>query len=290
MKVDWSKVYWLVLGFLFVASPAALGQTRTYPMTMTWTDNSNNEDGFILYLRATGQTTYTEVGRTAANTNTFVYTATGIEGTAFCFAVSAYNVAGESTKSAEGCGAIPVTVPVALTNLTGSITTAKLVTLNWLDASDNEQGFKVYRNGVEVATLPASPGLGAAKTYTETVTGAAGTVYTYEVAPFNSAGMAAKSNTVTLTVVGQPIPVAPTGLGVVVGQRTAALKWNDLPSEIGYQVMRNGYIVGETDANLATFQDTGLTPNRWYIWSVRALYPGGIASTFSATVMKKTLK
>ncbi len=55
------KTAWLV-GLMLLAAAPAFGQTRTYPMTMTWTDNSNNEDGFILYLRATGQTTYTEVG------------------------------------------------------------------------------------------------------------------------------------------------------------------------------------------------------------------------------------
>jgi hypothetical protein len=281
----------LLAGALLLAllmTSMAFGQTRTYPMTMTWQDNSNNEDGFIVYMKnAAGA--YAEVGRTTAGINTFTYSATGIEGTTICFAVSAYNTGGESTKSADGCGAIPVTIPVAVTALNGTITPLKLVSLNWIDGADNEQGTKVYRNGVEVATVPPSTGVGGVRTYTEAVTGAPGTVYTYEVAPFNSAGIAAKSSVLTLTV---PFtaPAAPGAPNVTVGQRTAQLDWKDLPAEIGYQVLRNGVVIGETDQNVATYFDKGLEPNRWQSWAIRALYVGGLASSWSPSTTKKTLK
>ncbi len=177
-----------------------------------------------------------------------------------------------------------------MTALNGGITATKVVTLSWLDPSDNEQGFKVYRNGVEVATLPASPGLGSVRSYTESVPGASGTVYRYEVAPFNGAGIAAKSNTVTLTVPGAPVPPAPSGLSVVVGQRTAALGWRDSPSEIGFQIQRDGVVVGETNQDQVVFQDNKLQHNHTYTWAVRGIYPGGVTSAWSASVRKKTLR
>jgi len=59
------------------------------------------------------------------------------------------------------------------------------VTLTWTDRSTNETGFRVYRNGVAVAQVPANT-----TTYTDVFTGSATVTYTYRIGAFNAAGEA----------------------------------------------------------------------------------------------------
>ncbi len=80
---------WGVL-FLFVAVPA-------WGTTLTWTDNSNNEDQFIVYIGH--PTPNVEVGRVGANVTTFIHT--GV--TEGCYHVTAINAGGESIPSNMDC-------------------------------------------------------------------------------------------------------------------------------------------------------------------------------------------
>jgi hypothetical protein len=55
------------------------------------------------------------------------------------------------------------------------------VTLSWTDVADNEDGYRIYRDGNKVADLAAD-----STSYTETVPGSG--TYTYKIAAFNAAG------------------------------------------------------------------------------------------------------
>ena len=66
-------------------------------MILSWTDNSNNEDGFRIY-RSTDDVNYAEIGTTAANINTYA-DVTGAASTLYYYRVTAYNSAGSSTFS-----------------------------------------------------------------------------------------------------------------------------------------------------------------------------------------------
>jgi len=66
-------------------------------MILSWTDNSNNEDGFRIY-RSTDDVNYSEIGTTAANINTYT-DSTGVASTLYYYRVTAYNSAGSSTFS-----------------------------------------------------------------------------------------------------------------------------------------------------------------------------------------------
>ncbi len=57
------------------------------------------------------------------------------------------------------------------------------VDLTWSDRADNETGYHVYRDGTQIADLPAN-----STSYTDTTSIAAGAVLTYQVAAYNSAG------------------------------------------------------------------------------------------------------
>lgn len=91
----------------------------------------------------------------------------------------------------------PVTIPAKPLNLTGTAGSTS-VYLNWLDGSDNEEGFRLERsvNGspfVEVAHVGMN-----SRSYTDTALNIS-TRYSYRLLSYNSAGNSEYSNTVTLT-------------------------------------------------------------------------------------------
>jgi hypothetical protein len=66
--------------------------------------------------------------------------------------------------------------------LAGELTTD----LTWSDRSDNEQGYRISRNGNLIATLPAN-----ANSFTETINININDTFTYSVTAFNAAGTSA---------------------------------------------------------------------------------------------------
>jgi hypothetical protein len=63
--------------------------------------------------------------------------------------------------------------------LAGQMTTD----LTWTDRADNEQGYRVFRNGTLIATLPAN-----ATSFSETISININDTFTYSVGSFNTAG------------------------------------------------------------------------------------------------------
>ena len=87
----------------------------TQNINLSWVDNSNNEDGFaVLLKKADG--TYQEIGRVAPNVITYATSVVGAVGSNWCFAVLAFNKAGNSARSNDGCAAVqppPEVIPTA---------------------------------------------------------------------------------------------------------------------------------------------------------------------------------
>jgi PKD repeat protein len=91
------------------------------------------------------------------------------------------------------------TLPAAPSNLSASVGSGRVVTLNWSDNASNETGFYVER-AVKAKNLQfsriATVGAGV-KTYTRTETA---DTWVYRVQAFNGVGTSAYSNTVTIRV------------------------------------------------------------------------------------------
>jgi hypothetical protein len=91
--------------FVTVTKPAApsnltvvaLKKTNDKKVLLSWTDNSNNEDGFIV-MRSTDGTNYTAIDSTMANATSFTDTAL-VPNTKYYYKVSAWNNAGASAPS-----------------------------------------------------------------------------------------------------------------------------------------------------------------------------------------------
>src|SRR5215470_4266565 len=76
-------------------------------LSLSWTDNSTNEDGFSIE-RKTGVTgSYGAVGSVGTNVTSYIDT-TLSDNTTYCYRVQAFNSAGISNYSNEACGTTPV--------------------------------------------------------------------------------------------------------------------------------------------------------------------------------------
>jgi PKD repeat protein len=84
-------------------APGSLQATAksTTEITLTWQDNSDNEDGFLIERRR-GSGSWREIDRVGRNTTR--YTDSGLEpSTRYCYRLTAFNYAGKSGPSNEAC-------------------------------------------------------------------------------------------------------------------------------------------------------------------------------------------
>lgn len=122
-------------------------------LTLSWTDNSNNETGFYIYRASSQYGTYIQIATTASAS----YTNSGLSAsTTYWYKVAAYNSAGTSAQTIAISGttqAPSVTIPAAPTYPTVSNITSDRATLSWTDNSNDESGFEIGDcNGLVSAT------------------------------------------------------------------------------------------------------------------------------------------
>ena len=163
-------------------------------INVSWTDNANNEDGFLLE-RSTDGTTFVRLASLGANVTS--YSNGGLTaGTTYHYRVRAQNAGGYSVYSntASATPQAATTPPAAPTGLTAASVSQTQINLSWTDNSANEDGFIVEisldgvswtekgRVGPNVTTF-ASGGLNKR------------TFYHHRVRSFNAAGVSAPTNT-----------------------------------------------------------------------------------------------
>jgi len=130
-------------------------------------------------------------------------------GTTYYYEVAAFNAVGESASSNVANATTdppPLTVPATPTTLQATAASGA-INLAWIDASSNEEGFRVYRGATSatVTTLVATLGAGATGYLNYGLV--AGTNYYYAVTAFNAAGESPASNVASGTPLLGPISV-----------------------------------------------------------------------------------
>jgi len=94
--------YAILIFFLLVPNPASQSQASAGELQLVWTDNSNNEDGFKIE-RKTGTTgAYAEVAVLGPNVTSHIDFGL-VDGVAYCYRLRAFNSAGNSTYTPDGC-------------------------------------------------------------------------------------------------------------------------------------------------------------------------------------------
>jgi hypothetical protein len=136
-----------------LSSPAAITAAQ---LTLSWSDNSTNEDGFRIERRMGTTGTYAEIATLGVNAAS--YTDVNLaNGTNYCYRVRAYNALGVSGYSNEQCATTSVAASYALTvaknGTGGGVVTATGINCG-TDCSE------LYASGTSV-TLTAIPAGGS---------------------------------------------------------------------------------------------------------------------------------
>ncbi len=253
--------------------------------TITWTDNSDNEAGFLIERSIDG-TTFTTAGTVAPNVTTFSDTGL-LEGTTYYYRVSAIGAAGNNSAGSTDAGggqivpaaglATVTTLAAAATDLAAVAASDTEISLSWTDHSNNEQGYTVSRASADGSAWVTVATLGAhADSYTDTAL-TEGTAYTYEVSTFNAAGVTPAVGSASAYT----LPAAPSTVSATPTSTTAVtITWqNNSQAVTGFVVQRS--TDGVTYTTLATpgasarmYSDTGLTEATAFYYRVLATGPG----------------
>jgi len=109
-KQKFLRCFILIFFFVLIAlswqSQASAGQLQ-----LTWTDNSNNENGFKIERKLGTTGTFGQIATVGVNVTT--YTDTNLtDGATYCYRLAAFNSAGTSAYSAEGCATVKSTLSI----------------------------------------------------------------------------------------------------------------------------------------------------------------------------------
>ncbi len=201
------------------SAPTSLTSTSitATSVTLSWSDNSNNETGFIIE-RQNSDGTWSQVGSTASNVTTF--SNSGLtSGTTYAYRVRAENASGPSAFSNTYSLTTTLTVPTAASALGAIALGATSVKLSWTDNAGNESGYRIERQtGSGAWTQIDSVGTNITLYVDYSVV--ASTSYNYRVIAYNAAGPSGASNVASVTTpsaqtyqsadIGNPVPAGST--------------------------------------------------------------------------------
>ncbi|WP_168204181.1 c-type cytochrome [Aliikangiella coralliicola] len=166
-------------------------------ITITWKDQSDNEDGFTIY-RSVDSGNYEKLLNLTADSQSYIDDNVALNHS-YQYQIMAYNSFGDAAKVLSNLVELKQenTPPSPPSSLVGAFN-INLVSLSWNDNSDNEDTFELYRKtGSGSWSLLIS--LGANTTQYNDTAIAAGNNYSYKVSSKNSLGESASSNEITIT-------------------------------------------------------------------------------------------
>lgn len=203
------------------AAPSEVNAVPSYSTAigLSWTDNSNNENGFRVEFSLDAGTSWQSIGwDLPAGTTTFQHWGRTPD-QSVCYRVTAFNSFGSSPASSADCTAPPIAPePLSATGVPGPA-----IDLSWLDRSSVEDGYEVRRAGSDgqwstVAALPA----GSVSYHDVGI--AAGVRYSYSVAATKDGGYSDFSSASAMSV--NDPPPAPTAISVLPqGSYIIAVSW-----------------------------------------------------------------
>ncbi|MFN7140683.1 MAG: fibronectin type III domain-containing protein, partial [Limisphaerales bacterium] len=196
-------------------------------INLSWSDNSNNEDNFIVSRSTTSGGPYTDIATLPANSTSF--SNTGLNGgTTYYYVVRAVNSGASSANSAQASATTQLNPPAAPSGLTATAVSSSQIDLSWTDNSNNESNFIVARSTTSGGPYTDIATLGANVTsYSNTGLNPV-TTYYYVVRASNSGGTSANSAQASATTQQIPAPSAPSSLvASTVSQTQINLSWTD---------------------------------------------------------------
>ena len=274
-------------------SSTALSETGQH---VTWSDTSDNETGFDIYRHyfAPPSLPIPDDLVASLDANAQSFDDTGLTcGKMYAYKVLAKNARGQSPSgysnftAAQDC-TLPATPTQVVALVVNSMNNTAVI--EWNDSSDNESGFRVYRSTDSPNSFaPIGEGQVNEVAYFDHTAQCGHTEY-YLVRAFNPAGESANSNTSPVTLPGCSAYAPSAVTTTVISQTQINLGWTD--NSNGYYHQEDHFEIwrttnpmyflhgqtkaGQTDPDVTTFNDTGLTcGTKYYYWikSVRTTDP-----------------
>ncbi|PYJ65066.1 MAG: hypothetical protein DME76_18780 [Verrucomicrobia bacterium] len=162
-------------------------------VSLSWTDNSNNETGFKIQRKEGVTGTYVDIRTTGANVTTYNDNDSALkDGTLYYYRVCATNTAGNSAYSNETSGTTALAKP---TSATATAMSSSRIDLTWIDNSVSETGYKIERKRTVNGTYSQIAQVGAnMQSYSDTNGLDPNTKYYYRVRATNGTLDSAYSN------------------------------------------------------------------------------------------------
>ncbi|OQY30409.1 MAG: hypothetical protein B6244_00710 [Candidatus Cloacimonetes bacterium 4572_55] len=181
----------------FIPTDLIADPISTDRIQLTWSDNSNNEEGFLIQRRVDPDSQFVDL--TTILESSFIDSGLNYH-TTYCYRVSAFNLLGTSYFSDENCGTTYNTIPAAPTVLVLEVIGSAQLQLSWIDNADNEEGFRIERRTgdnpefVQIAEIMST-------TFID-LNLQGDSLYCYRVKAFNEVGDSDYSETICAEAVG----------------------------------------------------------------------------------------
>ncbi len=271
-------------------------------ITLKWTDNSQNEQGFSIWRSPSVDGKFTEIAKPAANTTS--YTNSNLSpATTYYYKIRAFNNDGVSAfTTALTATTKPLEPPAAPSGLIASHIDYESATLVWKDNATNEIGFELIRNFTGETTLVQVDIPSGTTSYTDTTLDM-NTSYQYKIRALNEDGTSAWSNIITVVTPRLLPPVPPTKLkSTKFTEKSISVSWKDNSSnEDAFVITRSlatdpaSAVHIAISANDTAFTDSSLVSSTTYQYTIKAVNKGGsspasnknVATTLSHAELKR---
>lgn len=259
---------------------AVMDSTIFTTITLTWTDNSEKETGFLIQRKLTKRGVYEEIAEVDSGLS---YLDTDLVGNQFYYyMVRAMIDSIGSLWSNEAFAETKILTPRSPSDLTATAVSSHSIRMNWQDISQNNNGFIIERSFEEDTGFELVIDLAYENLQSYTDEGLSDeTEYYYRIATYNTFGNSPWSNVASATTPPGP-PAAPSNLRLLdMTYQEVNITWDDnSDDETGFQLRREisggAYIEFPTiAANLTVFSDTTVNMNTTYFYKIRTFNNSG---------------
>ncbi len=276
------------------AAPESLTANASAPtqVDLAWVDTASNETGFYIE-RAPGLTSnFTRVGSAPLGSAAY-QDDTALPGATYTYRIQAFNSAGPSGYSNSISVTTPIgapvpSVPATPTSASATSASSSQINVQWVDASNNEDGFYIERSATGAAgSFARIATVGSGETSYSDIGLSPSTTYYYRVQSFNSAGASAFTAGVSAATAATPTsaPAAPSNLAAgAVTSSQIDLGWTDnSDNESGFAIEQSPDGATWTPLTVAPAGSTAisvknLSASTLYYFRVRATNTAGDSS------------